>query len=231
MKLIGGKLGDLKVRAEDAQKRYEEGEKRLFSSDGSKLYSDDVHREEIGKLGAERNRELEEVEELIREERAAASARVENAKNADPTELLTADELARANAKRAFAIDDAEALDAEAFGKRLKSVLAGGDKGAIFAYWMAGQRKQGQMREQRAGDDAPGRYSSNSTPLDGMLQEMRERLDGGQTRESIEASENAESNAIDVEMLASSLKYGVRTPAEAYMRRAYGDLPGGGGGR
>lgn len=224
MKTIGGKLGDLKVRAERAQERYEAGEKRLYGSDGSKVYSDDVHNEEVGKLRAERNRELGEVEEMVREERAAASARAENARSADPTEALTAEELARANAKRAFAVDDADALDAAAFGKRLESVLAGGDKGAIFAYWMAGQRKQGQMRERRSTDDAPGRHVSASTPLDGILQKMRERLDGGRTRESIEAAKLVESNAIDVEMLAGSLKYGVRTPAEAYMRRAYGDV-------
>ena len=50
-------------------------------------------------------------------------------------------ELDRANLERAFALDAAEALVAEAFGKRLESVLAGGDRASIFAYWKAAQRK------------------------------------------------------------------------------------------
>lgn len=217
------KLNELKARAERAQERYEQSEKRLFRPDGSKLYSDDVHKEEIDKLRTERNRELGEVEELVREERVAASTRVENARNADPTELLAEEELGRANAKRAFALDASESFDAEAFGKRLESVLAGGDKAAIFAYWMAGQRKQERLRESRRGTagDVPGRPAS--TPLDGIVGEMREHLDGGRTRESIEAAERTENDAMQVEMLAGSLKHGARTPAQAYLNRTHGD--------
>jgi len=69
--------------------------------------------------------------------------RIENAGPAGASSLV---ELDRAHLERAFALDAAGALDAEAFGKRLESVLVGGDRVSIFAYRMAGQRKSKESR-------------------------------------------------------------------------------------
>jgi len=74
---------------------------------------------------------------------ASEKVRIENAGPAGASSLV---ELDRAHLERAFALDAAGALDAEAFGKRLESVLVGGDRVSIFAYRMAGQRKSKESR-------------------------------------------------------------------------------------
>ena len=59
--------------------------------------------------------------------------------NADLADAVSPKELDRAHLELAFALEATEALGAEAFGKRLESVPAGGDR-ASCAYWKAGQR-------------------------------------------------------------------------------------------
>jgi len=59
-----------------------------------------------------------------------------------PLDAISPKELDRANLKRAFVLDGAEAFDAEVFGKRLEPMPDGGDRASIFAYWMAGQRER-----------------------------------------------------------------------------------------
>jgi hypothetical protein len=134
------KLRDLNARAERAQARYEEAKKGLFRADGSKFYSDDVHDEQLKKRANERNGVLRDIEQQAHEMKMAVASEVERIENADPANSLSSEELEQANKRRAFAMDAADTLDTKVFGKRLESVLAGGDKGSIFAYWMAGQR-------------------------------------------------------------------------------------------
>ncbi len=79
------------------------------------------------------------MERQAREPQLAVALGLARVENADLADAVSPKELDRANLELAFALEATEALDAEAFEKRLESVLAGGDR-ASFAYWKAGQR-------------------------------------------------------------------------------------------
>ncbi len=61
--------------------------------------------------------------------------------NGDPTTLLTAEELERANARRALVLDDVAALTQEELLSRLEAVIHGGDRASGFVYLQAGRRR------------------------------------------------------------------------------------------
>ena len=145
--------------------------------------------------------------------------RAEHIKNRDAAELLGADELQVANDRRAFALDAAQTLGVEELIGRLRSVLSGGDKGAILAYCSAEERRRREIVQSRP-DSAPGRPVGSSTELDGVLAEMREVLDPGADVE-IQATREKKDQAVKIQVLAGSLQQGGRTPLEVYQRQAY----------
>ncbi len=206
------KLRDLNVRAERAQACFEEGEKELFRPDGSKLFSDSEHGERVRALEQERNGVLGDIEQQAKEVRMAVATEIERIENADPADALAPSELEQANLKRAFAVDAAETLDAEAFGKRLESVLAAGDKGSIFAYYMAGQRKS---------KDRDSRVSFRD-----VLAEMGAALGGKSRAADVEAAKRRQEEAVEVESLAHNLQSGSRNAYGTYAKRTYGHVYG-----
>lgn len=206
-------IEQLRRRAEAAKRTFEEGRGRLFQADGSRLFSDQAHEEQLATLRAERNAVLDEILEQARAVRQGATTEITNLENRDPQELLTADELDRANARRAFALDTAESLSPADLAARLESVLAGGDKAAIFAHWMAGDRRRARILER--GRDAARRTSVNPaavnqaptvTELDGILIRMREVLDEGRTAREMEAARERARDASDVEGMAQLVR-------------------------
>ena len=96
--------------------------------------------------------------------------------NANPEDASSFAELDRANPGHVFDLTAAEALDAEAFAKRLEFALVGGDRASVFAYRMAGQRKGKESRgaspwtgylarRPRPGRGAPRRRDLGGEPL------------------------------------------------------------------
>ncbi len=207
-KIKDAKLRDLNARAERAQARYEEGEKELFRADGSKLYSEDEHRQRVRALAQERNGVLRDIEQQAYEMKAAVASEVERIENADPADSLTPEELEHANQKRAFALDAAETLDPEKFKKRLEAVLAAGDKGSIFAHYMAGQHRSKER--------------NGRVPFRGVLERMEAALGGDRRASEVEKAKRKEGEALQVELLAGNLKVGARSSVDAYMNKTYG---------
>lgn len=146
MTLIGGRIGDLKARAESARDRFEEQRARLFRADGkTKIYSDAEHAERLAALRSERNRILREVRREAQAEADSAKRDLAALENGDPTTLLTAEELERANARRALVADDVALLTPEELQGRLEAVLRGGDRASAFVYLQAGRRRARDM--------------------------------------------------------------------------------------
>ena len=109
---------------------------------------------------------------------------------------------------------------------RLEAMLAEGDKGLIYAYWMAGQRRREAIRERtreaRRGAGGASTAQSVATPLDDVLERMEAALAGERRERAIQEARERAEKALGVEMLASSLKEGARTYAKAYLNRRYG---------
>jgi hypothetical protein len=209
--LIGGRLGDLKTRAERAIQAFEAGRAQLFRADGeTKTYRDEDHEERLGALYRERNQVLAEVEQEARAQGEAATREITHLENRDPQELLTSEELERAGARRGFANDQADALDLGALNRRLESVLAGGDKAAIFAHFLAAQRRRQRILESRresamsaaGGSPVTAAQIPTATELDDVLERMHETLDAGRTAAAIEAARERIGHASDVQQIA-----------------------------
>lgn len=206
-------IEDLRRRAEAAKASFEEGRGRLIRPDGARLFSDEAHEEQMANLRRDRDAVLGPVIEEAREILRGTGAEIEALEHRDPAELLTAEELERANARRAFARDAAESLAPDGLVARCESVLAAGNRGAIFAAWMAGERRRAQILEVRRGNarrgaDNPAEASlaegraSTVTELDEILRRMRETLDGGRTAQEIEAVRERAVEASDVQSMA-----------------------------
>lgn len=171
-------------------------------------------------MRSERNTVLTEVEEQVRTAIQEANAQITNLEHRDPTELLTTEELERANQKRAFAVDAAETLDTGSLVSRLEAVLSGGDKGAIFAAWSGGQRRRARILERRRenarrASDNPGVATqvTHATELDDVLGRMHGALDGGRTASEIEAAKQRIGEAFDLQQAAH---LGIREQGSVY---------------
>ncbi len=204
-------VGDLKAKAERAQRAFEEGRSRLYRPDGeTRIFSDDEHAERLRALRAARNNVLAEVEAQLQEAFEEARAEITNLEHRDPTELLGPDELATANGRLSFARAQAESLRVEDLRGRLESVLAGGDAGAIFAWWLAASGRRESILERRrqaAASVAPGGGSAGTqvetiTELDEPLRRMREALDKGRTAAAIDSARERLDQIADVQQAA-----------------------------
>lgn len=214
------RLRTLKAKAEAAGRKFEDGRKRLYQADGSPLFAEDVMKLELEKLARERNGEIFAVEEEVREIAAGAGDTLERLENADPADLLSAEELERAERRRAFALDQAEGLSVEDLKKRLESVLAGGDRANIFAHLVAGRRRQQAIIERRqereraevgqSGTAVPPSYTSG-TPLDDTLEAMQKALAGQKRAAELEAAAALGRESFEVESVAHSLRHGGRS--------------------
>lgn len=222
-------VAELKRQAEAAQRAYEEGKAKLFRPDGSKLYSDEAHEEELGKLRAERNGVLREVKRQAKEAGAAARQETERAGNLDPTGFLTADELSRANSLRAFALDAGETLGIDALRGRLEAVLADGDRGSVFAYWMAGERRKQKIiegrREELRRAGRPTSAAATGTALDEVLRQMDEALGGKEREARLKGARARIDEAHEVETFAHTRRRDATSASQLYSRRTYGDVP------
>lgn len=227
IQITDARLAGLMERAEAAQGAFEAARGSLYRGDGEPVYGEAEMRERLAELQSQRARACGAAVEEARQIRIAAERAVEDAANSDPLASLPTEDLARASAMRGFAADAAEALDDEGFEKRLRSVLAGGNRAEIGAYYAAGSRRSRRAgsgghsapappnRQAAAGfADIASRYASS--PFDGILEEMRERLDGGRPARAAAEKRNLAEQAARVETKAGHLRTGARNFAQAW---------------
>jgi len=219
---LGGRLGDLSAHIETASAKFEAETATLYRPDGTPLFAEDEHAARLDSLTRERNAALRQAGEDVREEMVKLDEHVEHLRARDVAERLSTEELQAAGDRRAFAMDAASTLGTGELADRMRSVLATGDKAAIFAYLNAGERKRAEIlnaRSSSAGGSSAG--ASSGTDLDGVLIAMRRSLDP--TAESeLAASTERQHKALQLQLLAGSLRQGARDSATAHMNRVYG---------
>ena len=206
-------MEQLRTRAEAAATRFKEGKAELYRPDGTPWYSEDAHRERLEALAVERDEALDGIIKAAAAERVAAENETKLARYADPVTCLTDEELVRANARRAFALDAAETLPIGELVRRLESVRASGDRANAFAYWSAAEKRRRGLGE-TAG--------SEHTALGGALRDLRAFLQGESRRDVAERAGERAREAMGLELFASSLKRGSRNAAGAYAAESYG---------
>ena len=177
---IGKRIEELRARAEAAAERFERARDGLLRQDGSPIYAEAEHAERLAALREERNVALREVEQELVGAVSEAQEDLAALENGDPASMLTGEELATANARRALAQDDVAGLAPEELITRLRAVRHGGDRGSMFAYALAARRRA------RAGDI--GGSEADRLELTAVLEELGEAIVLEDRRAELEAA-------------------------------------------
>lgn len=149
-------------------------EQQLYREDGERIYSDEEHARRVEGL-------LQEFDQAKSQAEAEADRAVESAnktlqlEHRDPTDVLTAEELARANARRAFVAEDAEALPLSELTDRVRAATVAGDKATAFLYARYARRRVDSGLE--AGRERGGLPARDAALLR-TLGEALDELDG-----------------------------------------------------
>jgi hypothetical protein len=164
-------------RIENAAERFRAQAARLLRPDGSRLYSDQEHEQRAAALLAEYDETGAAVTEEIDRAVAEAQAELVKLEGSDPLDALTEAELARANARRAFVSEDAEALPAHQLAPRVRAVLAGDDKAELVLWARYLARRFEKTAGPERGDLAPLVRDLGERLADPKAREKRKRLE------------------------------------------------------
>lgn len=149
-------------------------EQQLYREDGERIYSEEEHARRVEDL-------LQEFDQAKSRAEAEADRAVESAnktlqlEHRDPADVLTTEELARANARRAFVAEDAEALPLSELTNRMRAAVAAGEKATAFLYARYGRRRVDS--ELGAGRERGG-LAARDAALLRTLGEVLDELDG-----------------------------------------------------
>jgi hypothetical protein len=205
------KARELRERALNAEGTRDREREALYRPDGSKRYGEDEHAERQGTIAESYREALVGVADEAEREAKAAESELAALEHGDPPDLLRADELERAGAKRIFVSEDVEGLRDKDLAGRLRAVLAGGDRASAFCYLQAAERRVRGM------DVTPAGASE-------ALDELRDYLQGDSRRRQMAETGLRVEEAREVGGLAQALRRGGRNAGEVYALESYGDV-------
>ncbi len=134
----------LKSQGRDVQRAgdaFEDAEKKLYRSDGTKLFSDEEHAARLTKL---REEFAGKVEKVVSEAETDAKGYEREALASlytDPASQVSASERGKLETSRAFVKEDAEDMSVPALSERISAVSAGSDKVAKVLHARYGRRR------------------------------------------------------------------------------------------
>lgn len=165
-----------------AYKALNEGRAALLRPDGSRRYSDAEHSERDNALRGQFQRTIKDAKDKARARVVETEQRLARMDRLDPSSLLSADELATANARREFVKEDVEAAPWETVTQRLNDAMEDGDRVTVWLYRRYGAR--------RAAKAAPGEavvvneaLTKAADWLEPARGKLAQRLDDLQTQE------------------------------------------------
>lgn len=126
---------------ERAASAFEEAQKKLYRTDGSKVYGDEEHAERLGKL---REGLTEKIGKVVSEAEADAKSYEKEAlafSYTDPASQVPASERGKLETSRAFVKEDCEDLAVPALTERISAVSAGSDRAAKILHARYGRRR------------------------------------------------------------------------------------------
>jgi hypothetical protein len=130
------RLEQLKAKAERVRDEFESGQKELFRSDGTQVYGEVEHLERLGKLRAERNTELAQIEAETTALVEEANKEIAALEHGDVTAWLSEPELQRASTRQTLIAADVSMLSRDELQERLSAVSHQSDWASKFCYWM-----------------------------------------------------------------------------------------------
>jgi hypothetical protein len=194
----------------------------LYRTDGSKRFSDDEHKERETTLKREFNAALDSIEADIEQRIATSEEKLLSLENADPTDSLTNEELARANAKRDFVADDCFNLPLKQLEKRCRSVLASGDRPTIFLYAHHAAQRVGEPKAYNPNNPA-ARDEEGAHEIREVVAELEAKCDPERARR-LEQAKAGLSEARDLRDYAYCRRRGAKSAGQLYMKQTYGNV-------
>jgi hypothetical protein len=209
---------ELRERIDAAATAHERARKSLLRADGLARYAPAEHNELESVAQAEFQDKLRRVEDEISGRLESVEQRLQVEANRDPSSVLTAEELSEANSRRAFIGDEAFSLSPEALERRIRAVIAAGDRAGAFVYATA-IRSMTNEADSEFGDSPAD--AANRLTLERLAAELSAFLDptAEARREKLE-EEIAELEKIKT--YAYARRHGGRDLAEVYLNQAYG---------
>jgi hypothetical protein len=141
-------------RIDRAAERFEAARAKLYRSDGQPIYGPEEHRQRLDALLGEFDAVGAAVTGAAEEAIAEAEGKLAILEGGDPLDGLKPDELDRANRLAAFIREDAEALPHGELAKRLRAVLAAGDRPKALL-WARYLDKRLEAERGRPGTSSP----------------------------------------------------------------------------
>jgi hypothetical protein len=210
----------------------EHEESQLYRGDGTKLYSEDEHAERMADIKRRFRAAMDEIDEEVEATVAAAEETLLVAENADPTDALTTEELASANARRPFVSDEVFTLPLEKLVARCKAVLAQGDHVSMFLYALYGGQRAGLTGDEMpyspryaiSADEGPGSPGEDTIELSEVVSELRRKVspDG---EKKIEAARAKLDEAGGLKDYAYMLRRGAKDVLGLYRQRNPYNIP------
>lgn len=116
----------LRARMDATAERLEAEKAKLYRPDGSKLYADEEHEERLRSIEQEHTTAFDAIEADVGRSISRAQEDLLKLEHSDPVDLLSNEELERANSKSPFVLNECLNLPPAALTKRLSAVLASG---------------------------------------------------------------------------------------------------------
>lgn len=191
---------------ERAAAEFEAAKKRLFRTDGSKVFGEEEHRERLGDMVSG----LREKVAAVATEAAADAEGYEREALAltyvDPASQVSASERGRLESSRAFVKEDCEAMAVPALAERIAAVSAGSDKAAKVLHARYGRRRIEAL------DSEANRLAREGRPAGGEVARKRRQLEEAVSslEESLKDPKAAAEEQALKEAAAESRRVGVR---------------------
>lgn len=210
-----------------AADRFRAEEGRLLRPDGTRRYSDEEHAERVAALLADFDTTARAAHDHAETTIAEAERTLHTLAHGDPLDRLTADELARANAKALFVREDCESLPLPELAERCRVALAGGDRAAQLLHGRYATRRARAMQEaaREGGRRLPDSDLAALRDLDTVLREMDAALADPKAKARRERAEASVKEARALTFHTARVRGevdGTTAKAMAEMRAMYG---------
>ncbi len=165
----------------NAEATYTAAKKALLAPSGARLYGDEEHARRAAEARTTYLRTYDEAGEAAQAEVDVAQRELDRA-FADPTGKLATDELARANALRAFVAEDCDQLPLGTLADRVEDARTG-DRATQYLHWRyAAQR----LEKERAGDNPYITLSGDGERLATAVRALEHRFVDTRRRAEVE---------------------------------------------
>lgn len=160
--------------AEKAVAAFEGQAKKLYRSDGSRVYSAEEHQERHAELASEMNRKLSEITGKAEEDARSYEGTAKSYEYHDPAASLSAADRERLTASAPLVKEDAGMLPVGELVERLKAVRGGSDKLAKVLHARYARFRVRELSERRAQELASGAVPGNPSGEAARLRELED---------------------------------------------------------